>query len=225
MGIENGLPCARSCPATPPHYPHGDRKPACVRCRTPRVGGAHYPSWGSKTPPSARCWGAGRQRLITPHGDRKRDVPARSGLEVPPLITPHGDRKLNAQQRLLAMHNISLPLMGIENVVTEVLGSTAPDNSLPLMGIENHWPTICHRYSSGSLPLMGIENEQNVAQHDVAGGLITPHGDRKRGGTCPRVTADTAHYPSWGSKTPDPLGQVLYHVRLITPHGDRKRRW
>ena len=71
--------------------------------------------------------------------------------------------------------------MGIENEGQAEAVRADADNSLPLMGIENVETMLLHGASGGiSLPLMGIENRFVVGQVQECGGLITPHGDRKR---------------------------------------------
>ena len=57
-------------------------------------------------------------------------------------------------------------------------------------------------------------------------GLITPHGDRKRGeSSIDRSAGAQPHYPSWGSETFALRGRSRdASWGLITPHGDRKPR-
>ena len=75
--------------------------------------------------------------------------------------------------------------MGIENFTQNDQSSPRRSSSLPLMGIENLEARRLgaeHRAVVVSLPLMGIEN------------LKREHPSYWR--------TDEAHYPSWGSKTP-----------------------
>ena len=77
----------------------------------------------------------------------------------------------------------SLPLMGIGNCLFRLPGKQVIRVSLPLMGIGNP----CH----------GID----IILVDIM--LITPHGDRKpRNSTVQSPGFMYAHYPSWGSETP-----------------------
>ena len=56
----------------------------------------------------------GCQKLITPHGDRKRQI-LLSPHSATVLITPHGDRKHGSERHFNDRLPISLPLMGIVN--------------------------------------------------------------------------------------------------------------
>ena len=167
---------------------------------------------------------------------------------VPELITPHGDRKpLSRGGQSGFIRPSSLPLMGIENRSTRLRIRAFHLGSLPLMGIENQGRAArsARRRPGDSLPLMGIENTlTDAARPHVGPVLITPHGDRKRGGALSRLDASRlitphgdrkpmprpyglvrpagAHYPSWGSKTGDNAARPVGLRRLITPHGDRK---
>ena len=163
--------------------------------------------------------------LITPHGDRKLEIPeflsdtTRYSLPLMGIENPLAGRVTPARSML------SLPLMGIENGVT--VGKATTDNwgSLPLMGIENVGTTNhVSRVAYRSLPLMGIENPVPTANAESAGSsslplmgienagvlvpvlrkladLITPHGDRKHRNTPAMRAERKTHYPSWGSKT------------------------
>ena len=161
--------------------------------------------------------------LITPHGDRKRDLPAGDRADGLFLITPHGDRKPRLVESPPSRGRAHYPSWG-SKTCGRALPSTAFEVSLPLMGIENggrncwrasqrcaHYPSwgsktpgarpTGHRIRI-SLPLMGIENTRTC---------------------CAERTLHGPHYPSWGSKTAgaEPADGRLTH--LITPHGDRKR--
>ena len=163
---------------------------------------SHYPSWGSKTSPT----GSADALAVTTHypswGSKTRSWPLRQGWFSSSHYPSWGSKTswlvASTSRRCVA----SLPLMGIENIDQEPEARAIYD----------------------SLPLMGIENGRVHGTKRRAGGLITPHGDRKPGGHCCRLPKPPAsHYPSWGSKTRVPgLDRLRQDFRLITPHGDRK---
>ena len=103
--------------------PHGDLEHSMGRSRSGHCP-PHYPSWGSGT--AARMDGRHSQiRLITPHGDLEHlDEPVVQ-LPDPQLITPHGDlERFDGDMSGSALH-VSLPLMGIWNVMTVALRRAA----------------------------------------------------------------------------------------------------
>ena len=119
-----------------------------------------------------------------------------------------------------------LPLMGIGNPVRG--GERAV--GLHLITPHGDWKPSSSRYSPCrsrfSLPLMGIGNLPDRRPGPARAHLITPHGDWKPliCRWCPTRNRHTAHYPSWGLETCQPLsgaGQRKGHA-LITPHGDWK---
>ena len=157
------------------------------------------------------------------------NLAAELGLDLSSeLITPHGDRKLSSPLAEDIGKEVSLPLMGIGNGAAPTTTRCSTASHYPSWGSETCRPLSdlrCHlrpHYPSwgsetcvadaalegttGSLPLMGIGNP--VVNDTVArlSGLITPHGDRKRG--CPGRAdrRDYPHYPSWGSETLKPTG-------------------
>ena len=111
----------------------------------PRRRAAHYPSWGSETrrPPEADLrqqrdslplMGIGNAsgrvspllapyRLITPHGDRKPEIPGRLDAIVSVLITPHGDRKPHRRRQDRGRCVLLITPHGDRK-----LGSEAPEN-------------------------------------------------------------------------------------------------
>ena len=207
------------------HYPSWGSETRRQSDRGSRAGSAHYPSWGSET---ARSRGRddALPELITPHGDRKhhygcgRRSGGRSSL---PLMgignTPHitwVSRMSLSSLPLMGIGNryssldrwrrrsLSLPLMGIGNPTVGRAWRVGSRASLPLMGIGNGVVGIhAHKVPPHSLPLMGIGNRGNPGSGTRARrGLITPHGDRKRG------------YVG--------VGVIGHQAHLITPHGDRK---
>ena len=165
-------------------------------------------------------------RLITPHGDRKRD-----------RLTGHSDRQrlslplmgiVNPHNRLTdkVPGRSSLPLMGIVNGQRVVVVVAGGRHSLPLMGIVNPAPgtAAAPAPASASLPLMGIVNAVGVGGAPAVGGLITPHGDRKQQQPTTGAHRLIDSLPLMGivnlRMRRSPLSRSS--AALITPHGDRK---
>ena len=183
-------------------------------------------------------------RLITPHGDRKRQPGQRLRLPVQRLITPHGDRKPSRRRRLRRRPRPHYPSWGSKTRRRFWRKSTASRSHYPSWGSKTiagtrfrpcrrpaHYPSwgsktgaslFFARRPANSLPLMGIENQAAPVAPAGRAHLITPHGDRKRPARSPTTTSSISHYPSWGSKT-RPCGSFAGSTpSLITPHGDRK---
>ena len=124
--------------------PHGDRKPLIsatqfhIRIQTslPLMGignekqgfakdrsyPTHYPSWGSET--------------------RRWEI---QFLDSADLITPHGDRKRDIARWIVACCPTSLPLMGIGNPWSLAWVYGSGPISLPLMGIGNADVMVCEK--------------------------------------------------------------------------------
>ena len=162
----------------------------------------HYPSWGSKTRRRRDAENRGRD-LITPHGDRKPVSPVSSTTCCP----------------------ISLPLMGIENILV-----VHRDDSAGLGLITPHGDRKPAGPGGGPVaPATALITPHGDRKHDDERhhkgddqNLITPHGDRKHQCTAGRTPPGgrfslplmgienryqawprerPSHYPSWGSKT------------------------
>ena len=99
-----------------PHYPSWGSETCRVLPPETVATASHYPSWGSETRRAGR--GGGRASvLITPHGDRKQADRACMARPGRMLITPHGDRKHQRPARTGRDSILSLPLMGIGNLL------------------------------------------------------------------------------------------------------------
>ena len=158
--------------------PHGDREPGCDSGHA-RLGGAHYPSWGSgtrscnrrpgRTLPHYPSWGSGTTAV------------QHATLMQSSLITPHGDRELDTVRSLGPVYRNSLPLMGI-------------GNSFPAC-----WPLSV--YSE----LITPHGDRELAAPGTAGCHPRAHYPSWGSGTCsvlvPEPSLTESHYPSWGSGT------------------------
>ena len=162
--------------------------------------------------------------LITPHGDRERsnDGPQEGRLLL--LITPHGDREPVAGARPSSSSPVSLPLMGIGNLLvnsTDDLTLT----SLPLMGSG----TRCRASASlpcaaAHYPSWGSGTSGMTSSPSLSSRLITPHGDREPGSLARIAVPTFCSLPLMGIGNLGaryPCAQPL--ADLITPHGDRER--
>ena len=185
--------------------PHGDRKHELDFDRRLRAEGLITPHGDRKLDRFADLSRVLGRLLITHHGDRKRERGDRGPRSRPGgrhLITPHGDRKRSAWTTcatcsmthypswgsetsgvtfaLQVCEYSSLPLMGIGNAKYMAQIGETIEISLPLMGIGNTLRAMRGAvWQMLSLPLMGIGNLARHGDPPGAGGLITPHGDRK----------------------------------------------
>ena len=166
---------------------------------------AHYPSWGSETAWLVGSWEASRSAHYPSWGSETATVCPECGA-AHGLITPHGDRKQDDVQAGRYVRSlVSLPLMGIGNVLA--CGATGGTGmpSLPLMGIGNE-------------PQVKRTHAERFDAHYPSWGSET-----QRVWRLPR-SSRSAHYPSWGSETfsESDTGFDQAPFYLITPHGDRK---
>ena len=250
--------------------PHGDRKPRIpvdIEAPDPVT---HYPSWGSKTRPiisSARPPRTLSLPLMGIENSRRTIFSIRPFSSSLPLmgienarlatggwkgstvlITPHGDRKRYlVYDRLAGPPRYSLPLMGIENFLTDgregprnrahypswgsktgdrVRISAETENSLPLMGID---PPPCAHVDSRHPKLITPHGDRKPAacpgpRSDPIRPLITPHGDRKPSSVASNSAARPISLPLMGIENAcSPATSAGPTMPLITPHGDRKR--
>ena len=125
---------------------------------------------------------AGRQRLITPHGDRKHaeleyaTFQARKcSLPLMGIGNPARTRRRRSTPR-----SPHYPSWGSETGVLEGPAGGAGVNSLPLMGIGNCSSTSASgRSPCTHYPSWGSETQIDSARVQPGVRLITPHGDRK----------------------------------------------
>ena len=188
--------------------PHGDRKPCNVARELTVIASFSLPLMGIENT-RRRCGRSPEQTGSLPlmgientvKAGRRRDA----GGDSLPLMGI--ENQCPVVSGTIAA-NGSLPLMGIENVPAGLLSTAIKGTSLPLMGIENFAEAggSNNLDLDNSLPLMGIENLRRRPVADTGwSDLITPHGDRKPAPATAAAQQPTkAHYPSWGSKTPDP---------------------
>ena len=165
-------------------------------------------------------------KLITPHGDWKREKPYYHDPAQNRLITPHGDWKPVEARKGNVTAEASLPLMGIGNPGTPSSGISGWKSHYPSWGLETqplrpappmfyvtHYPSwgleTCapsQRFSPGilviSLPLMGIGNllakaTGQAVEHDSLPLMGIGNAETAR----LNLLSTPSHYPSWGLET------------------------
>ena len=183
MGIGNLPGGRRPATAVPtPHYPSWGLETAAGRASPAPGASAHYPSWGLETRHGAVPVGAGSTASLPLMGIGNR----RSASPRPCRRPPH------------------YPSWGLETRARPATTPRRRSPHYPSWGLETLAALMSHAaLHRHSLPLMGIGNRVGRAAVDEQpDGLITPHGDWKRG----RETDDDdcelpPHYPSWGLET------------------------
>ena len=186
--------------------------------------------------------------LITPHGDRKPVWGIGEGRHLMPSLPLMGIGNMLTLRPGFHIRNFSLPLMGIGNkgVISRISRTgeplITPHGDRKPARLTGRYGRIClllitphgdrkprrlrglPRGRPVSLPLMGIGNPDS--RRSVSARRLRSLPLMGIGNGCWRACYgghETAHYPSWGSKTPELAPEPIPFVRLITPHGDRKR--
>ena len=117
------------------------------------------------------------------------------------------------------------PSWGLETTIATSSSCSSVTGSLPLMGIGN---LVVELLTGGVLALITPHGDwkrpYTFSRPRNSSRLITPHGDWKPRLGSSRGSATRPHYPSWGLETAFRRVFGATDINLITPHGDWKPR-